>query len=323
MSHAIRVHETGGPEVLKWEEVEVGDPGPGEVKLRQQAAGLNYIDVYHRTGLYPQPLPFIPGVEGAGVVEAVGPDVSNIGIGDRVAYGGPLGGYAEERLIAADRVVKLPESISAEQAAAMMLQGMTAQMLVRRVYPVKPGDTVLIHAAAGGVGLILCQWAKALGATVIGTVGSDEKAELVRAHGCDHPIVYTRQDFVAEVARITSGAKVQVVYDGVGRDTFMKSLDCLARRGMMASFGNASGPVDPFPTLILAQKGSLFLTRPTLYDYTLDPADLQQSARELFEVVGSGKVKIEIGQRFALSEAAEAHRALEARKTTGSTILTV
>jgi NADPH2:quinone reductase len=323
MPHAIRVHETGGPEVLKWEEVEVGEPGRGQIRIRQEAAGLNFIDVYHRTGLYPQPLPFTPGVEGAGVVDAVGPDVTGVKVGDRVAYGGPVGGYAEVRLIPADRLVKLPDAITSQQAAAMMLQGMTAEMLLRRVYPVKSGDTVLVHAAAGGVGLILCQWAKALGATVIGTVGSDEKAELVRAHGCDHPIVYTRQDFVAEVERITGGAKVPVVYDGVGRDTFMKSLDCLARRGVMVSFGNASGPVDAFPTLLLAQKGSLFLTRPTLYDYTLDPNDLQQSARELFDVVTSGKVKIEVGQRFALGEAAEAHRALEGRKTSGSTVLTI
>lgn len=323
MPHAIRVHETGGPEVLKWEQVDVGDPGPGEVRLRQEAAGLNFIDVYHRTGLYPQPLPFIPGVEGAGVVDAVGPDVTSVSVGDHVAYGGPVGGYAEMRLIPADRVVKLPDSISSEQAAAVMLQGMTAEMLLKRVYPVKAGDTVLIHAAAGGVGLILCQWAKALGATVIGTVGSDEKADLARAHGCDHPIIYTRQDFVAEVDRITGGAKVQVVYDGVGRDTFMRSLDCLARRGMMASFGNASGPVEPFDALLLARKGSLFLTRPTLYDYTLDPADLQLSAQSLFDVVESGKVKIEIGQRFPLKDAAEAHRALEARRTSGSTVLTI
>jgi len=323
MPHAIRVHEIGGPEVLKWEEVEVGEPGPGEIRLRQEAAGVNFIDVYHRTGLYPQPLPFIPGVEGAGVVEAIGSDVTSMQVGDRVAYGGPVGGYAEVRLIPADRVVKLPDGISAEAAAAMMLKGMTAEMLLRRVYPVKPGDAILVHAAAGGVGLILCQWAKALGATVIGTVGSDEKADLARAHGCDHPIVYTRQDFVAEVERITDGAKVAVVYDGVGRDTFMKSLDCLARRGMMASFGNSSGPVDPFDALLLARKGSLFLTRPTLYDYTLDPADLQLSAHALFDVVESGKVKIEIGQRFELREAAEAHRALEARETTGSTVLTV
>jgi NADPH2:quinone reductase len=323
MPHAIRVHEAGAPEVLKWEEVDVGEPGPGQVRLRQEAAGLNFIDVYHRTGLYPQPLPFTPGVEGAGVVEAVGEGVADLKVGDRVAYGGPVGGYAEARLVPADRLVKLPDTISSEQAAAMMLQGMTAEMLLKRVYPVKSGETILVHAAAGGVGLILCQWAKALGATVIGTVSSDEKAELARANGCDHPIIYTRQDFVAEVERITGGARVAVVYDGVGKDTFMKSLDCLARRGMMASFGNASGPVEPFDALLLARKGSLFLTRPTLYDYTFDAADLQQSARSLFDVVGSGKVRIEIGQRFALADAAEAHRALEGRRTSGSTVLTI
>ena len=323
MPHAIRVHEAGGPEVLQWQEVEVGAPGPGQVRLRQEAAGLNFIDVYHRTGLYKQEYPFTPGVEGAGVIETIGPDVANLSVGDRVAYGGPIGGYAEVRLIPAGRLVKLPDAISFEQAAAMMLQGMTAEMLMRRVHEVRAGETILVHAAAGGVGLILCQWAKALGATVIGTVGSDEKAELVRAHGCDHPIVYTRQDFVAEVARITGGDKVPVVYDGVGRDTFMKSLDCLARRGLMVSFGNASGPVDPFPATILAQKGSLFLTRPTLYDYTLAPDELQQAARTLFAVVESGKVKIEVKQRFPLRDAADAHRALESRKTSGSTILTV
>jgi len=323
MPHAIRVHETGGPEVLKWEEVEVGEPGPGQIRLRQEAAGLNFIDVYHRTGLYPQPLPFTPGVEGAGVVEAVASDVTSVRVGDRVAYGGPVGGYAEVRLIPADRVVALPDAISFEQAAGMMLRGMTAHMLLRRVHAVKAGETILVHAAAGGVGLMLCQWAKALGASVIGTVGSDEKAALARAHGCDHPIVYTRQDFVAEVARITGGAKVPVVYDGVGRDTFMKSLDCLARRGTMASFGNSSGAVDPFQPGILAQKGSLFLTRPTLYDYTFDRADLEVAAAELFDIVGSGKVRIKIGQRFPLADAAEAHRALEARKTTGSTVLTI
>jgi len=323
MPHAIRVHETGGPEVLKWEEVEVGEPGPGQIRLRQEAAGLNFIDVYHRTGLYPQPMPFTPGVEGAGVVEAVGPDVTSVKVGDRVAYGGPVGGYAEVRLIPADRVVALPDAISFDQAAGMMLRGMTAHMLLRRVHEVKAGETILVHAAAGGVGLMLCQWAKALGASVIGTVGSGEKAELARAHGCDHPIVYTREDFVAEVARITGGAKVPVVYDGVGRDTFMKSLDCLARRGTMASFGNSSGAVDPFQPGILAQKGSLFLTRPTLYDYTFDRADLEIAAAELFDIVGSGKVRIKIGQRFPLADAAEAHRALEARKTTGSTVLTI
>jgi NADPH:quinone reductase len=323
MPHAIRVHETGGPEVLKWEEVEVGDPGPGQVRLRQQAAGLNFIDVYHRTGLYKQELPFTPGVEGAGIVDAVGLGVNNVQAGDRVAYAGPVGGYAEVRLIPADRLVKLPDAISTEQAAAMMLQGLTAEMLLRRVHQVKAGETILVHAAAGGVGLILCQWAKALGATVIGTVGSDEKAELARAHGCDYPIVYTRQDFVAEVQRITEGKKLPVVYDGVGRDTFMKSLDCLHRRGMMVSFGNASGPVDPFPATLLAQKGSLFLTRPTLFDYIVTREELQQAAAELFGVIERGKVKVEVQQRFPLKDAAEAHRALEARKTTGSTVLTI
>jgi NADPH2:quinone reductase len=323
MPHAIRVHEAGGPEVLQWEEVEVGEPGPGQIRLRQEAAGLNFIDVYHRTGLYKQEYPFTPGVEGAGVVDAVGPDVTTVKVGDRVAYGGPIGGYAEVRLIDADRVVKLPDAISSEQAAGMMLQGMTAHMLLRRVYSVKQGDTILIHAAAGGVGLIVCQWAKALGATVIGTVSSEEKAELARAHGCDHPIVYARQDFVAEVDRITRGAKLPVVYDGVGKDTFMKSLDCLARRGMMVSYGNASGPVDPFPPVLLAQKGSLFLTRPTMYDYTATRPELEEAAGELFEIVASGNVKIEVKQRFPLKEAAEAHRALEARKTSGSTVLTI
>jgi NADPH2:quinone reductase len=303
--------------------VEVGDPGPGQVRLRQEAVGLNFIDVYHRTGLYPQPLPFTPGVEAAGVVDAVGPDVTGLKSGDRVAYAGPVGSYAEERLIDAARVVKLPDAISSEQAGAMMLQGLTAHMLLRGVHRVQPGETILIHAAAGGVGLIVCQWAKALGATVIGTVGSDDKAELARAHGCDHPIVYTRQDFVAEVARITGGKKLPVVYDGVGKDTFMKSLDCLARRGIMVSFGNASGAVDPFPPGILAQKGSLFLTRPTMNDYGATREELDQAAGELFDVVASGKVKIEVKQRFALKDAAEAQRALEARKTSGSTVLTV
>jgi NADPH2:quinone reductase len=323
MPHAIRIHENGGPEVLKWEEVDVGDPRPGQVKIRQEAAGLNFIDVYHRTGLYKQELPFTPGVEGAGVVEAVGPDVTGLNVGDRVAYAGPIGGYAEERLIDAGRLVKLPDSISSEQAAGMMLQGLTAHMLLRGVHRVQPGETILVHAAAGGVGLIMCQWAKALGATVIGTVGSDEKAELARAHGCDHPVVYTRQDFVAEVERITEGAKLPVVYDGVGRDTFVKSLDCLHRRGMMASFGNASGPVDPFPPTLLAQKGSLFLTRPTMYDYVATREELETAAKDLFDMVASGKVKIEVKQRFALKDAAEAHRALEARRTSGSTVLVV
>ena len=323
MTHAIRIHEAGGPEVLKWEEVDVGDPGPGQVKIRQEAAGLNFIDVYHRTGLYPQELPFTPGVEGAGVVEAVGANVTNVKQGDRVAYAGPIGGYAEERLIDAERLVKLPDNISCEQAAGMMLQGMTAQMLLRSIYRVNDGDTILVHAAAGGVGLIMCQWAAALGATVIGTVSTEEKAELARANGCTHPILYTSQDFVAEVNRIMNGGKLPVVYDSVGRDTFMKSLDCLRPRGLMVSFGNASGPPDPMPPNVLAQKGSLYLTRPTLYNYIATRAELEQSAAELFDVVSSGKVKIEIKQRFPLKDAAEAHRQLEARKTTGSTILMV
>lgn len=323
MTHAIRVHETGGPEVLKWEEVAVCEPGSGQVRIRQEAVGLNFIDVYHRTGIYPQKVPFTPGVEGAGVVEAVGPDVGSVKVGDRVAYAGAIGSYAERRLIAADRLVKLPDAISSEQAGAMMLQGLTAHMLVRQIHDVKPGETILIHAAAGGVGLIVCQWAKALGATVIGTVGSEEKAELARAHGCDHPILYKEVDFVAEVNRITSGQKLPVVYDGVGKDTFLKSLDCLQRRGMMVSFGGASGAPEPIAPAILSQKGSLFLTRPTLFDYIAERSELEQSARALFDVVARRKVKVEIKQRFALKDAAEAHRALESRRTTGSTILTV
>ena len=323
MSNAIRVHQVGGPEVLQWEELGADEPGPGQVKLRQEAAGLNFIDVYHRTGLYPQPLPFTPGTEGAGFVEAVGDGVDNVKVGDRVAYAGPIGGYAEERLIAADRLVKVPDAISSEQAAGMMLQGMTAQMLLRSVFPVANGDTILIHAAAGGVGLIMCQWAKALGATVIGTVGTEEKAELARAHGCDHPIVYASQDFVAEVQRITDGEKLPVVYDSVGRDTFMRSMDCLKPRGLMVSFGQSSGPVEPFSPNVLAQKGSLYLTRPTMFTYTATREQLEQSAGELFAIVESGKVKIEVQQRFALKDAAEAHRELQARRTTGSTILTI
>ena len=323
MPNAIRIHKTGKPDVLQWEEVDVGEPGPGQVRIRQEAAGLNFIDVYHRTGLYKQALPFTPGVEGAGVVEAVGDGVSHVKKGDKVAYAGPLGGYAEERLIDADRLVKLPKGISTEQAAGMMLQGMTAQMLLRSVFPVHEGDTILVHAAAGGVGLIMCQWAAALGATVIGTVGTEEKAELARAHGCTYPIVYSKQDFVAEVKRITDGAKLPVVYDSVGRDTFMKSLDCLKTRGLMVSFGNASGPPKPIAPNLLAQKGSLYLTRPTLFHYIATREQLEQSANELFDMVSSGKVKIEVQQRFALKDAAEAHRALQERKTTGSTILTI
>lgn len=323
MPRAIRVHATGGAERLQWEEVEVGDPGPGQVRIAQAAVGLNYIDVYHRTGLYPMPTPFIPGVEGAGLVEAVGDGVTTCAVGDRVAYAGPIGGYAEMRLIDADRLVKLPDTIAFDQAAAMMLQGMTVQMLLRSVIRIEPGDTILVHAAAGGVGLILCQWAAATGATVIGTVSTSAKAELARAHGCHHPIIYTANDFVAEVDRITGGHKVRAVYDSVGKDTFLRSFDCLAPRGMMVSFGQSSGPIEPFAPAILAQKGSLYLTRPTLFTYIADLAELQASATELFDMVASGKVRIEVGQRFALSDAARAHRALEARATTGSTVLTV
>ena len=323
MPHGIRVHEFGGPDVLSWEEVDTGEPGPGQALLRQHAVGLNFIDVYHRTGLYPQPLPFTLGVEGAGVVEQVGPGVENVRPGDRVAYAGPIGAYADERLIQADRLLKLPDAVSFEQAAAMMLQGMTARMLLRAVYDVKPGDTILVHAAAGGVGLILCQWAAAIGATVIGTVSTEEKAELARAHGCHHPILYTKQDFVAEVDKLTAGQKLAVVYDSVGKSTFVQSLDCLRPRGLMVSFGNSSGPVDPISPALLAQKGSLFLTRPALFTYIADHRELEQSARDLFDMVGSGTVKIEVKQRFPLKDAAEAHRALEARQTTGSTILTV
>ncbi len=323
MPNAIHVDRPGDPDVLLWGPVEVGDPGPGQVRLRQHAVGLNYIDVYHRTGLYPQPLPFIPGVEGAGVVEATGPGVTGIAPGDRVAYAGPIGSYAEERLIDADRLVRMPDDIDFDHAAAMMLQGMTARMLLRSVVRIEPGDTILVHAAAGGVGLILCQWAAALGATVIGTVSTEAKAELARTHGCHHPILYSNQDFVVEVHRITGGKKVRAVYDSVGKETFLRSFDCLAPRGMMVSFGQSSGPIAPFEPALLAQKGSLFLTRPTLFTYIADPAELQESAAELFAMALSGKLRIEIGQRFPLAEAARAHRALEARQTTGSTVLTV
>jgi NADPH2:quinone reductase len=322
MPHAIRFHHTGGPEVLQWETVEVSPPAAGEVRVRHHAVGLNYIDTYHRSGLYPVPLPSGIGLEGAGVVDAVGAGVGELGVGDRVAYaGGPLGAYAEVRNIPADRLVKLPDTLSFEQGAAMMLQGLTAQYLLRRTFRVQPGDSILIHAAAGGVGLIVCQWAKALGATVIGTVGSDEKAALARAHGCDHPIVYTRENFADRVKALTGGEGVPVVYDSIGQDTFMSSLACLRPLGTMVLFGSASGPVAAFDTGLLAKMGSLFLTRPTLFTYTAKRADLVAMADELFEVVGSGKVKIEVNQRYALKDAEQAHRDLEARRTTGSTIL--
>ncbi|UCF92902.1 MAG: quinone oxidoreductase [Desulfobacterales bacterium] len=323
MSKAIRMHATGGPEVLRWEDVDPGQPGPGEVLLRHEAVGLNFIDVYHRTGLYPLPsLPAVPGMEGAGIVEALGEGVEAIAIGDRVAYAGlPPGAYAEVRIMPAERLVKLPDRITTRQAAAMMLQGMTARYLLRGCYPVKAGDRVLIHAAAGGVGLIACQWAKHLGATVIGTVGSTAKAELARAHGCEYPILYDEEDFVARTREITHGQGVDVVYDSVGQATFMKSLDCLRPLGMMVSFGQASGPVPPFELGLLSAKGSLFLTRPTLMTYTAARKDLFEHARDLFDVVASRAVKIEVRQSYALAEAAQAQKDLEARKTTGSTIL--
>lgn len=321
-AQAIRIHQTGGPEMLRWETVELGEPGAGQVLLRQTAVGLNFIDIYHRNGLYPVPLPSGIGMEGAGVVEAVGPDVTDLKPGDRVAYASaPLGAYAEARLMPADRLVKLPAGIIDRQAAAMMLQGLTAQYLLRRTYAVQPADKVLIHAAAGGVGILLVQWAKHLGATVIGTVGSEAKAKLATAHGCDHVIVYSKEDFPKKVRALTGGEGVRVVYDGVGKDTFMGSLDCLAPLGMMVTFGNASGPVPPLDLLLLSQKGSLFVTRPTLVTYTAKRSDLLASAKDLFDVVLTGAVKIEVNQTFALKDAAEAHRALEARATTGSTVL--
>ena len=322
MTHAIRIHEHGGPEVMKWEAIDVGSPGEKELRVRHTAVGLNYIDTYHRTGLYKIALPSVIGREGAGVVEAVGTGVTDIKVGDRVAYASaPIGSYAEARLIAADRVVKIPDAVSDQQAASMMLKGMTAQYLIRRSHVVKPGDTILFHAAAGGVGLILCQWAKHLGATVIGTVGSEEKAVLAKANGCDHIINYRNEDFVARVAEITGGKKCAVVYDGVGKDTFMKSLDCVRPRGLVALFGNASGKVEPLDLGLLAAKGSLFVTRPTLDTHVASREDLLATANDLFDVVARGIVKIEINQTYALKDAAQSHRDLEARKTTGSTVL--
>jgi NADPH:quinone reductase len=322
MTHAIRVHAYGGPEVLTWETVEVGEPGPGEVKIRQTAIGLNYTDVYGRTGLYPQPsLPFILGSEGAGVVTAIGEGVRDLKVGKHVAYAGPVGAYAEERLIAADRVVKIPAGISDETAAAIMLKGMTAQYLLRRTYKVGPETTLLFHAAAGGVGLIACQWAASLGATVIGTVGSAGKALIARAHGCTQIINIREEDVVAKVKGYTKGRGVDVVYDSIGKDTFPASLDCLKPMGMWVSFGQSSGPVPPFKITLLLQKGSLFATRPSLNTYTETRKDLIATANDLFDVVAKGKVKIAINQTYPLAEAAKAHRDLEARLTTGSTLL--
>ena len=321
---AIVAQSTGGPEVLAWRDVDIGDPGAGEIRIRHAAVGLNFIDVYHRTGLYPVEPPFTPGLEGAGVVEAVGEGVTTIAVGDRVAYAAPpMGSYAEARLMPAAAVVTVPDGIADETAAAMMLKGMTAEYLLRRTYEVKAGETILFHAAAGGVGLIACQWAKALGATVIGTVGNDEKADLARAHGCAHPIVYTRDNFVDRVREITDGKGVPVVYDSVGKDTFDGSLDCLAPRGLLASFGQSSGGVDAFNPGVLAAKGSLYLSRPTLMTYNASRAELVASAGALFDVVASGKVKIEINNRYPLADAEQGHRDLQDRKTTGSTIFTL
>lgn len=319
---AIRIHAHGGPEVMRWEDVPTPEPGAGEALVRHEAVGLNYIDVYFRTGLYKVPhLPASIGMEGAGVVTAVGEGVSDVAVGDRVAYaGGPVGAYATERVIASDRLVKLPEAIDFQTGAAMMLQGMTAQYLLRRTYRVQAGETIVVHAAAGGVGLIMCQWAKHLGATVIGVVSSEAKAELARAHGAHHVIV-GHETLAADVKRITEGAMVPVVYDSVGKDTFGPSLDSLAPLGLMVSYGNASGPVPPIDVGILAAKGSLFLTRPTLATYTAKRADLVAVANDLFDVVKSGAVKIRVNQTFPLAEAAAAHEALEARRTTGSTVL--
>lgn len=322
MSKAIRFERTGGPEVMKWVDVPVGDPGEGEIRVRQHAVGLNYIDVYFRSGLYPLPLPGGLGMEAAGEVAAVGPGVTSLAVGDRVAYvARPPGAYAEERVLGAAQVVKLPDALSYEQAASVMLQGLTAQYLLRRTYAVKPGDTILIQAAAGGVGLLVCQWAKALGATVIGTVGSDDKAAIAKAHGCDHPIVYTRENFTKRVREITNGAGVPVVYDSIGRDTFTGSLDCLAPLGLFVSFGNASGPLPPIDSSEFAGRGSLFFTRPTLFTYMSKRADYEAMSAELFDVLASGKVKTSINQRYALADVARAHEDLEARKTTGSTVL--
>ena len=324
MTHAIRFHKTGGPEVLVWEEVKVGKPGPGEARIRHTAVGLNFVDIYNRAGVYPSQLPSGLGGEGAGVVEEVGAGVTDLKPGDRIAYGAaPIGAYAEERLIPADRLLKLPDSIDDKTAAAMMLKGLTTQYLIRQTYRIKAGETILLHAAAGGVGLILAQWAKHLGVTVIGTVSTDEKAKLAQAHGCAHTINYAREDFVKRVAEITGGKKVPVVYDSVGKDTFMKSLDCLAPLGYLVLFGASSGNVDPLNLGLLAQKGSLYVTRPTLNTYGAGRENLVAMAKELFEVVQSGAVKIEVHQTYPLKDAAKAHADLAARKTTGSTVLLV
>jgi NADPH2:quinone reductase len=322
MPHAIRIHAPGGPDVMQWEEVPVGEPGPGEARVRHTAVGLNYIDTYHRGGLYKLPLPTGIGSEAAGVVEAVGSGVTWVKPGDRVAYcGGAVGSYSEVRVMPAERLVKLPDGISDRVAATLMLKGLTVQYLFRQTYRLKDGETILFQAAAGGVGLIACQWARALGVTMIGTVGSDDKAALAKAHGCAHTIVYTRESFVERVKALTGGRGVPVVYDGVGKDTFPGSLDCLSPRGLFVSYGNASGPVPPFDILMLTAKGSLYVTRPTLVTYTATREAITSMATELFDLVLAGKIKSEPRQTFPLREAAAAHRALESRATTGATVL--
>ncbi len=320
LTNAIRVHRNGGPQVLKWECIDLPEPGPGEIRLRHGAIGLNFIDVYHRTGLYPLPFPFIPGVEGAGTIEAVGGDVAGLSVGDRVAYALELGAYADVRLIAADRVIKIPDKVSDATAASVMLKGLTAQFLIRHTYKVQAGETILVHAAAGGVGLLLCQWAKHLGATVIGTVSTPEKAELCRAHGCDHAVVVGEVDLVEAVRDLTGGVGVPVVYDSVGQATVSQSLECLRPFGMMVLFGQSSGRVSPVDPNIL-QRGSLFLTRPTLATHAADRAWLSNGAAELFELIEHGLLKVTANQIFPLEDAALAHHQLEARLTTGSTIL--
>lgn len=322
MTHAIRIHKHGGPDVMKWETVDIGEPGDGQVKLRQTAVGLNFIDVYIRTGLYPQDnLPFTPGMEGAGEVIAVGPGVSDLAVGDRVAYAGPLGAYAQERLAPADRLVKVPDTIDDQTAAGMMLQGMTVRYLLRKTYDVGPDTTLLFHAAAGGVGLIACQWARHLGATLIGTAGSDEKCQLAKDHGATHVINYRTENFVERVKEITGGAGCDVVYDSIGKDTYPGSLDCLKPLGLFVTFGQASGPIEDFSVNTLAPKGSLYVTRPTLMTYTATRADLVETANDLFDVVSNGAVKINVNQTYPLAEAAQAHSDLEGRKTTGSVVL--
>ncbi len=325
MPKAIQVYEVGNPDVMKWEDVDPGSPGEDQVLIRHTMVGLNFIDVYFRKGVYPAPgFPFVPGLEGTGVVEQVGSGVSDLSVGDRVAYASPpLGAYAELRLMPADRLVKMPDSIDDVTAAAMMLKGLTAQYLLRQVFKVKAGDTILFHAAAGGVGLIACQWAKHLGATVIGTVGTEEKAELARQHGCDHPIIYTSEDFAERVREITEGKGVPVVYDSVGLSTFEKSLDCLSPKGMLVSFGQSSGEIESFNPVLLRAKGSLFLTRPTLMTYTAERDDLVMMADELCDMVTSGAVAIPVRQRYALEDAVEAHRSLESRATQGATVFEV